>query len=122
MFWRSVDLKPLKSARTLYVPGSRLGALYAPVSSTVRVRVVPLCRSETVTVAPTTAPPLWSLTAPRIRPALPCEKSGMEASNTARHAVRTGTVFLKSKHVTRKSMETPPRQDRRPLRENQVVG
>src|SRR5260221_402228 len=40
-----------------------------------------------------------------MRPALPCEKSGTEPSNTARHALRTGAVFLKSKHpVTRESM------------------
>src|SRR5712691_2473824 len=40
-----------------------------------------------------------------MRPALPCEKSGTEASNTARHALRTGTVFLKPKYtVTRESM------------------
>src|SRR5437660_11511436 len=55
--------------------GRRLGALYSPAVSVVTVRVRFLCVSTIVTVAPTTAPPVWSVTAPRIRPALPCEKS-----------------------------------------------
>src|SRR5579863_8788839 len=61
----------------------RFGALYAPASSVVSVRVVPLSVSMTLTVAPTTTPPLWSVTVPRMRPKLPCEYAGTHIKSTA---------------------------------------
>src|SRR5258706_11786860 len=75
-------LKPLASTRTLYVPGLRVGALYSPASFVTRVFVTPLSVSMTVTVAPDTTPPLWSVTVPMIRPALPCENSGRQSRST----------------------------------------
>src|SRR5882762_5262214 len=82
-FWRSMVLKPLASTRTLYVPGLRVGALYSPASFVTRVFVTPLSVSMTVTVAPDTTPPLWSVTVPMIRPALPCENSGRQSRSIA---------------------------------------
>src|ERR1700730_14140698 len=82
MPWRSVVLKPLYSARTLYDPGWRLGALYSPASFVTKVFVTPLSVSTTVTVAPDTVPPLWSVTVPMIRPKLPCEHSGRQSRST----------------------------------------
>src|SRR5712692_8970117 len=79
MFWRSTVLKPLASARTLYVLGTRVGALYSPGSFVVRTFDTPLSVSVTVTVAPATTPPLWSVTVPRIWPELPCENSGRQS-------------------------------------------
>src|SRR5882762_7572206 len=81
MFWRSTALKPLASTRTLYVPGLRVGALYSPGSFVTKVFVTPLSVSVMVTVAPATTPPLWSVTVPTIRPALPCENSGRQSSS-----------------------------------------
>src|SRR5467141_2181014 len=79
MFWRSMVLKPLASARTLYAPGMRLGALYSPGSFVIKVFVTPLSVSVTDTVAPEMTPPLWSVIVPRIRPELPCENSGRQS-------------------------------------------
>src|ERR1700720_328242 len=63
-----------------------VGALYAPVSSVVSVRERPLCVSKTVTVAPDTTPPLWSVTFPRMRPKLPCEYAGKQSKSRAKTA------------------------------------
>src|ERR1700730_5713720 len=43
---------------------------------------MPLCTSVTVTVAPAITPPLWSVTVPRIRPAVPCANEGRHRRNT----------------------------------------
>src|SRR5579864_7465729 len=48
----------------------------------------------TVTVAPEMTPPVWSVTAPRIRPKLPWENSVTENSNTHTTAPSTHTPFL----------------------------
>src|SRR5579859_624869 len=48
----------------------------------------------TVTVAPEMTPPVWSVTAPRIRPKLPWENSVTENSNTPRIVPSTHTPFL----------------------------
>src|SRR4029077_5605925 len=48
----------------------------------------------TVTVAPEMTPPVWSVTAPRIRPKLPWENSVTESSNTHTTAPSTHTPFL----------------------------
>jgi hypothetical protein len=42
------------------------------------VREVPRWTSETTTVAPATAAPLWSVTVPRMRPAVDWAKAGTE--------------------------------------------
>src|ERR1700704_3491596 len=81
-FWRSTVLKPLASTRTLYVPELSGGALYSPGSFVTRVFVTPLSVSVMVTVAPATTPPLWSVTVPTIRPALPCENSGRQRNSS----------------------------------------
>src|SRR6267142_1747309 len=94
MFWRSVVLKPLNSARTLYAPGVRFGALYAPDSSVVRGREVPLWTSKMVTVAPVIAPPFASVMVPTIRPELPCENTGWQSSSTPNITPNTCRVFL----------------------------
>src|SRR5215471_9964342 len=84
IFARSVALNPGYCAFTIYVPGVSSGALYAPASSVVSVRVVPRCVSITEMVAPETIPPLKSVTAPVILPVLPpCEKAGTEAKHKA---------------------------------------
>src|SRR5467141_3983409 len=75
-------LKPLASTRTLYVLGMRVGALYSPGSFVTKIFDTPLSVSVTVTVAPATTPPLWSVTVPIIRPELPCEKSGRQSRST----------------------------------------
>src|SRR5690242_20477905 len=75
-------LNPLASARTLYVLGRRVGALYSPGSLVTRVFVTPLSGAVTVTVATEMTPPLWSVTVPRIRPELPCENSGRQSRST----------------------------------------
>src|SRR5882672_3845667 len=81
-FWRSTVLNPFASTRTLYVLGMRVGALYSPGSFVTRVLETPLSVSVTVTVAPDTTPPLWSVTVPRIRPELPCENNGRQSRST----------------------------------------
>ena len=50
------------------------------------VRAVPRDVSVTVTMAPATAAPVWSLTVPRMRPALPCakERKGFSEKISAR--------------------------------------
>src|SRR5260370_15719847 len=87
-------LKPLNSARTLYAPGVRLGALYAPDSSVVRGREVPLWTSRMVTVAPEMAPPFASVTVPTIRPELPCENAGRLSRSTPNITPKTCNAFL----------------------------
>src|SRR5207253_3265244 len=93
-FWRSTVLKPLASARTVYFPGCRLGALYSPASSVVSARDTPLSTSRTVTVAPAITPPVWSVTVPRIRPELPCEKRGRQTRSMPSVALKTRAVLL----------------------------
>ena len=88
-FGRSMLLKPVSSARIRYVPGRRLGALYAPASSVVRTRDVPLSTSVTVTLAPPMTAPDESVMLPRIRPIFACENTGTEIRNTERHRPRT---------------------------------
>src|SRR5579863_8508883 len=92
-FWRSSFLKPLASARTVYAPGVRFGALYSPASSDVRVRETPLAVSMTVTVAPATTPPLWSVTVPIMRPVLPCENAGTLSNRTPNATASTLNMF-----------------------------
>src|ERR1700737_4558625 len=94
MFWRSVVLKPLNSARTLYAPGVRFGALNAPDSSVVRGREVPLWTSKIVTAAPVIAPPFASVTVPTIRPELPCENAGRQSRNAPNITPKNCRVFL----------------------------
>src|SRR5258706_7411574 len=94
MFCRSVVLKPLNSTRTLYAPGVRFGALYAPDSSVVRGREVPLWTSRMVTVAPVTAPPLASVTVPTIWPLLPCENAETQSRSIPSIAPNTCSTFL----------------------------
>src|ERR1700682_972887 len=94
MFWRSVVLKPLNSARTLYAPGIRFGALYAPDSSVVRGREVPLWTSKMVTAAPVIAPPFASVTVPTMRPELPCENAGTQIRSTPNITPKTCRAFL----------------------------
>src|SRR4030088_1811411 len=93
MFCRSVVLKPLNSTRTLYAPGVRFGALYAPDSSVVRGREVPLWTSKIVTVAPVIAPPFTSVTVPTMRPALPCENAGRHSRKIPSTAPKTCRAF-----------------------------
>src|SRR2546425_182206 len=94
-FSRSSLLNPGSSARTVYVPGIRLGALYSPASSVVRVRARPLSLSIMLTVAPGMTAPVESLTLPRIRPKLPCANSGKENSNTTTVVVNRHEVILR---------------------------
>src|SRR6267154_2924805 len=94
MFCRSVVLKPLNSTRTLYAPGVRFGALYAPDSSVVRGREVPLWTSRMVTVAPVTAPPLASITVPTMRPLLPCENAETQSRSIPSVAPNTCSTFF----------------------------
>src|ERR1700686_3762106 len=63
---------------------------------------MPLCTSRTVTVAPAIAPPLWSVTDPRMRPALPCENSGRHIRNTptvAANTRRQTPVFIRKNFI-----------------------
>ncbi len=71
MFFRSNTLKPFTSARTVYVPGKRLPATYAPSESVFRVCATPRCTSVMMTVAPAMYTPDWSVTAPEMRPVFP---------------------------------------------------
>src|SRR5258708_448734 len=48
----------------------------------------------TVTVAPATTPPLWSVTVPLIRPKLPCENAGRQSKSTANTPPSNCTAFL----------------------------
>src|SRR5580693_6893926 len=73
-----------------------VGALYSPASSVVSVRATPLCVSKTVTVAPDTTPPLWSVTDPRIRPKLPCAKAGRQSKSVPNTTTPNRTYFWKS--------------------------
>src|ERR1700692_3783995 len=93
-FWRSSFLKPFDSARTVKAPGVRLGALYSPASSVGSVRVTPLAVSSTVTVAPATTPPLWSVTVPIMRPKLPCENAGRQSKSTPKLTVSNWMALL----------------------------
>ncbi len=93
-FCRSKTLNPLASARTLYVPGSRLRATYAPLESVVSTLDVPLARSMMVTVASAIAPPDWSMTVPRIRPVFPCGIAGEPNRTAAAKIARTGVSFM----------------------------
>src|SRR5712692_7418965 len=76
------------------MPGIRVGALYSPASSVIRVRATPLSLSTMVTVAPAMTPPLWSVTIPRMRPKLAWENSETENNNTPRIAPSTEIAFL----------------------------
>ena len=67
-------LEALCVQRTVYVPGVKSGATYAAAASAVKLRATPVSLFVTVTEAPVTAPPDWSVTVPRIRPVLICEK------------------------------------------------
>src|ERR1700685_4810961 len=67
---------------------------------------MPRCTSNTVTVAPARTPPLWSVTDPRRRPALPCENIGRLTSNTQAPTINTRRqtpVFKRKKFI-----RTPP--------------
>src|SRR3984893_2025600 len=104
---RSTALNPLNSARTLYVPGVRLGALNEPESSVVNARATPLCTSVTVTVAPEIAPPVWSVIAPRIRPALPWANEDRDISKRPALKIVTWIAFFK-RHEDENFIGTPP--------------
>src|SRR5712664_2823982 len=88
-------LKPLASTRTLYVLGTRVGALYSPGSFVTKVFDTPLSVSVTVTVAPATTPPLWSVIVPMIRPKLPCENNGRQSRSTPIAPPSNCTAFRK---------------------------
>src|SRR5439155_16945149 len=96
MLGRSTVLKPVSSALTRYVPGGRLGALYAPASSVTRTRDVPLSTSVTVTLTPPITAPVASVTLPRIRPVLPCENTGTETRKSKTQTLPTKTTFIET--------------------------
>src|SRR5271165_1667943 len=58
--------------------------------------------SVTMTVAPAIAPPLWSVTAPRIRPAVPCANSGalLNNDNTNANTKIVDAIFHLAEKVT----------------------
>jgi hypothetical protein len=60
-----------------------------------------------VTVAPDMTPPLWSVTIPRMRPKLPCEKRDRENSNTPTVAPSTHIAFL-ARAMFNTEFITPP--------------
>src|SRR6266849_3585409 len=95
------------------MPGIRVGALYSPASSVVRVRATPLSLSMIVTVAPDMTPPLWSETIPRMRPKLACENNETVNSNTPRAAPSTETTFLARAFFDVKKSITPPLKARK---------
>src|SRR5690349_4981830 len=92
----------------VYVPGRRLGALYSPALSVVNVRVKFLCVSTIVTVAPTTAPPVGSVTEPRIRPALPWENAGTHTAKIAKVRNRKEMILLKQGRAKGLIGDAPP--------------
>ena len=74
--------------------------MYSPALSAVSVLVWPRSTSITETMAPAMAPPVWSVTVPRIRPAFPWEKTGRLINNTPRH-----------RHTARNAFKTQRAQD-----------
>ena len=63
---RSIGLKPGAVTRTVYVPGTKLGAEYNPALSVVKARDTPRATSVIATAALGTTEPLESVTAPEI--------------------------------------------------------
>ena len=57
---------------------------WTPAASVTKLRAMPLSVSITVTAAPASTAPVWSVTLPRIRPKLPCASSETENSSTLR--------------------------------------
>src|SRR5580704_13302712 len=105
----SVVRNPLDSARTVYVPGSKLGATYSPAASVVRDRVTPRATSITDTVAPAIAPPVWSKIPPWIVPWLDCEKAETQIRNNTAVAHNAETTFaLNCKGFSDPCIDAPP--------------
>src|SRR5437899_1109369 len=82
-----------------YVPGGRLGALYAPASSVTRVREVPLSTFVIVTDAPGINAPDASVMLPRIRPVFPWENEGIEVRKIANHTPKNNPTFFESESI-----------------------
>src|SRR6266436_5444237 len=82
-----------------YVPGGRLGALYAPASSVTRVREVPLSTFVIVTDAPGINAPDASVMLPRIRPVFPCENAGIAIRKIVNHTPKNKPTFFKSESI-----------------------
>src|SRR5437870_2270600 len=78
-----------------YVPGGRLGALYAPASSVTRLRDVPLSTSVIVIDAPGINAPDGSEMFPRMRPVFPCGNAG--SANTKTTAIKP--TFFKNEVI-----------------------
>src|SRR5204863_499666 len=71
---RFAVVKPESSTVSSYVPAGRLGRKYWPVASVTLVLVVFVSTCRTVTVAPGSTPPCWSMALPRSVARLVCAK------------------------------------------------
>src|SRR6266568_4376753 len=80
MFVNSRTWKPGNSILTLYVPGSRLSAVYEPASSAIVERRNEVPAFSTVTTQPGMIAPDWSRTVPKIVANVDCPKAAPDIS------------------------------------------
>src|SRR5215472_11267040 len=81
---RTYFLKPLLAASISYDPTGTSRKMYSPLEPACTSRVVRVASLIRVTVAPTTAPPVGSITVPRMRPPVLCASARGAAKEIAR--------------------------------------
>src|SRR5262249_32966679 len=100
------------SATSRYLPVGRDGAVYSPTASVTIVRVRPVPRLVSVTVAPGTAAPVLSVTVPSTVPVTACAATG--------RGIRLATTTRPSTTLFTFALHAPPeRRGASPTIQNQ---
>src|SRR5260370_29931019 len=107
MFGRVTVLNPGRPATSLYLPVGSEGAVYSPALSVASVRVNPVPRLVSVTVAPGTAAPVLSVMVPSTVPVTACAATSRGNRLATTRSPRP-TLFTFVLHAPVQRRGTPP--------------